>query len=244
VSDGFEDDSLALRNYLFISINTDGTTFEMHGLVQLATRTWLEAHGQQERWKQQFVKNLYAEFPTGEYENWVRCQALFPHAQSAAAQLPEQQDSLRDWASILCKAAWYAWRMGNGVEAEKMSVQAMKVRKRILGRDHYDTLYSMVMVGLAYMLRGLWDDAEELQMQVMETSKKKLGADHPSTLTSMNNLAFTWKETGRETGAISLMEECVQSPKRVLGLDHPHTLSSCRALAAWKAEQEDVVLSV
>jgi len=46
VSDGFEDDVLALRNYSFISINTDGTTFEMHRLVQLATRKWLEAHEQ------------------------------------------------------------------------------------------------------------------------------------------------------------------------------------------------------
>jgi hypothetical protein len=38
VNNGFEDDLLALRNYLFISVNMDGTTFEIHGLVQLATR--------------------------------------------------------------------------------------------------------------------------------------------------------------------------------------------------------------
>ena len=65
----FEDNVLALRNYSFISVNIDGTTFEMHGLVQLATREWLKAHKQQERWKQQFIKNLDAELPTGEYEN-------------------------------------------------------------------------------------------------------------------------------------------------------------------------------
>jgi hypothetical protein len=33
VNDRFEDDLLALRNYSFISVNIDGTTFEMHGLV-------------------------------------------------------------------------------------------------------------------------------------------------------------------------------------------------------------------
>jgi hypothetical protein len=78
----------------------------------------------------------------------------------------------------------------------------------------------------------------------METRKKKLGADHPSTLTNMNNLAFTWKGTGKETEVIRLMEECVQSQKLVLGLNHPDTLLSCRALAIWKAEQDDVVLLV
>lgn len=92
-----------------------------------------------------------------------------------------------------------------------MSVQAMKVRKRILGPEHNDTLNSMEMVGLVYKLGGRWDAAEELQVQVMETRKKKLGADHLDTLISMSNLAFMWKETGRETEAVRLMEECIQS---------------------------------
>src|SRR4051794_21973905 len=101
----------------------------MHRLVQLATRKWLKAYDQLERWKQQFLRNLCSEFPTGEYENWARCQTLFPHARSAAAQQPEGQGALKDWAIILYKAAWYAWRMGNGVDAGKMSIQAMNVMK-------------------------------------------------------------------------------------------------------------------
>jgi hypothetical protein len=78
----------------------------------------------------------------------------------------------------------------------------------------------------------------------METSKKKLGADHPSTLSSMANLAFTWKGNGKETEALRLMEDCVRFRKRVLGLNHPYSISSCRALDTWKAELEDVVLSI
>ena len=81
-------------------------------------------------------------------------------------------------------------------------------------------------------------------MQVIETRKKKLGANHLDTLTSINNLAFTWKGTGKETEAVRPMEECVQLQKRVLGLNHPHSISPCTALDIWKAEQEDVVLSV
>ena len=69
VSDRFEDDVLTLRNYLFISINADEVTFEMHRLVQLATRKWLEANKQLERWKQQYIRILYKELPTREYQN-------------------------------------------------------------------------------------------------------------------------------------------------------------------------------
>src|ERR1700730_13074686 len=60
VTDGFEDDILMLRNYSFIFVNIDKTTFGMHQLVQLATQKWLEAHRQLERWKQQYIKNLCA----------------------------------------------------------------------------------------------------------------------------------------------------------------------------------------
>ncbi|OBT39371.1 hypothetical protein VE00_10239 [Pseudogymnoascus sp. WSF 3629] len=245
MSDGFEDDILTLRNYSFISINLDGTTFEMHGLVQLATRKWLEAHGQQERWKQQFIRNLCADFPTGEYENWVNCQALFPHAQSAAAQQPVDQDSLIDWTSILYKAAWYAWRMGNGMEAEKMSLQAAKVRKRILGQEHNDTLNtdhpstltSMANLASTYRNQGRWDAAEELDVQVMETSKKKLGADHPDTLTSMANLASTYSNQGRWDAAEELFVQVMETRKKKLGTDHPNTLTSMANLAATYRDQ-------
>jgi hypothetical protein len=36
--DKFEDDVVVLRSFCFISVETNGTTFEMHALVQLATR--------------------------------------------------------------------------------------------------------------------------------------------------------------------------------------------------------------
>lgn len=67
--DDFEDDILALRNFCFASVDTSGTSFEMHALVQLATRKWLENNSKLERWKQQFISNLCAAFPTGDYEN-------------------------------------------------------------------------------------------------------------------------------------------------------------------------------
>jgi hypothetical protein len=76
----FEDDIVMLRNYSFIFVDSDGTMFEMPGLVQLATLTWLGQHGPLERWKQQYIRKPSRVCPTGQYENWNRCQALSPHA--------------------------------------------------------------------------------------------------------------------------------------------------------------------
>jgi tetratricopeptide (TPR) repeat protein len=245
VDDGFEDDILALRNYSFISLTTDATTFEMHGLVQLATRKWLEGQGQLEGWKKKYITNLCREFPTGKYENWTKCRALFPHAKSALAQPPEGEESLKEWALLLYNAAWYAWQQGSTADAEKMSVKSMKVREKLLGKDQEKTLSSMAMVGLAYNLQGRWKEAEELYMQVMETRKRVLREEHPDTLASMANLASTYRNQGRWKEAEELDVQVMGVRKRVLREEHPDTLASINNLAStfwsqgrWKEAEE------
>ncbi|KAH8691823.1 hypothetical protein BGW36DRAFT_38421 [Talaromyces proteolyticus] len=241
VTDEFQNDVLALRRYLFISISVDRTTFEMHNLVQLATRSWLEANGELEKWKRQYIQNLNYEFPTGKYENWAKCQVLFPHAKSAATQRPQERDSLLEWASLLYKAAWYDWRKGNGAEGENLSVRAMKTRTKLLGLEHEDALSSTQMVGSIYSLEGRWNEAEELEVQVMETRKRVLGAEHPDTLTSMNNLASTYWNEGRCKEAEELDVQVMKTKKRVQGVEHPSTLTSMNNLAlTWKRQDRGV----
>ncbi|KAI8930738.1 hypothetical protein NX059_012346 [Plenodomus lindquistii] len=243
--DQFEDDIVALRNFCFVSVNTSGTSFEMHALVQLATRKWLEANGKLEQWKQQFVSNLRAAFPTGEYENWVACQALYAHAKAALGQQPRKESSVAEWAMVLYRAAWFAERTGNIADAEMLATKAMKTRKKVLGQDHEDTVWSISMVGLVYRSQGRWDDAEKLEVQVMETRKKKLGADHPDTLTSMANLASTYQNQGRWDDAKELQVQVMETRKKKLGADHPSTLTSMGNLAStywnqgrWDAAEE------
>ena len=242
--DGFEDDVQILRNYSFISVSTD-RTFEMHALVQLATRKWLEANVKLEQWKQCYIKNLSAEFPSGDYENWTYCQALFPHAKSAITQRPKTEGSLREWTLLLYNAAGYAWGKGSITEAVELSEMAMKVRKKILGQEHEEALDSMDMVGLAYKLGGRWKEAEELQVRVVDMRKRVLGEEHPNTLTSINNLALTYLEQGRWKEAEELQVREMEISKRVLGEEHPNTLTSISNLATtywnqgrWKEAEE------
>ncbi|KAF2805782.1 putative kinesin [Mytilinidion resinicola] len=243
--DGFEEDIRTLRNYSFIALTTDATTFDMHRLVQLATRKWLEGQGQLEIWKQQYIDNLCTAFPTGEHKNWAQCQALFPHAKLALSQPPKSEESLQQWALLLYKAAWYAWQKGSLSDAEKLSVKSMKVREKLLSKEHTDTLNSIAMVGLAIKLAGRWREAEELEVQVMETSSRVLGEEHPSTLTSMGNLASTYRNQGRWKEAEELEVQVMETSSRVLGEEHPSTLTSMANLAfTFKAQgrNDDAIL--
>jgi precorrin-6x reductase len=242
--DSFYEDVSALRNFCFISVNND-MTFEMHALVQLSMRAWLAANGKLEQWKQHSINNLCAAFPNGEYENWAVCQTLFAHAKAASKQKPEASSSLIAWATLLYHAAWYAMRKASAGEAEMLAMQSIKVREKVLGREHEDTLSAISIVAETYRLSGRWNKAEKLSIQVEETCKKKLGADHPNTLTSMANLASTYWDQGRWDAAEELGVQVMQIYKQKLGADHPNTLTSMGNLAStyrnqgrWDAAEE------
>jgi tetratricopeptide (TPR) repeat protein len=231
LDDGFEDDVLTLQDYSFITVTADEKMFEMHGLVQLATRKWLESQEQLNKWREQFISNLCAELPTGQHENWEKCQALFPHARAAIAQRPASQKSLEEWALLLFKAAWYAWQTGRAGEAENMSVMSMEVRRKVLGEESEETLSSMGMVGLARSFGGKYKEAEAMHKQTLATTKKVLGHEHPDTLTSMNNLALVLDSQGKYEEAEAMHRQTLATTEKVLGHEHPDTLTSMNNLA-------------
>jgi tetratricopeptide (TPR) repeat protein len=217
----------------------------MHRLVQLSVRRWLERSGNLEKWKQQFITHLCVAMPTGDYENWIQCQVLFPHVRSALSQKPERDDSLREWATILYRAAWYSWLKGNADDAKEMSIQATKARVKLLGPNHGYTLWSMDLIGRSYNIGGEWEKAEKVYRDVMEMSKTKLRADHPDTLSSMANLASTYRNQGRWDAAEELEVQVMEMSKTKLGADHPGTLTSMANLAStyrnqgrWDAAEE------
>ncbi|CAG8898829.1 unnamed protein product [Penicillium egyptiacum] len=250
VDDDFEENIMMLRNYSMISTSVDGATFEMHRLVQLAMRKWLEVHRQLEHWKQKFIEILFCAFPTGDFDTWTVCQPLFSHVQSAVAQRPDEEGTLKKWASLLYTSAWFAYTKGDIIECEKMAVLAMKTREKLFGPHNEQTVNSIGMTGLAYILGGRWKDAESLQLQLMETHKRMLGPEHISTLTSMHNLALTYLHQGRWKEAEELYLQVIEARKQALGLEHPYTLTSMSNLAStyrnqgrWK-EAEELYLQV
>ncbi|KAH8894405.1 hypothetical protein GQ53DRAFT_604319, partial [Thozetella sp. PMI_491] len=176
--DTFEDDVTMLRDYSLVTANEGGCEFEMHNLVQLSTRKWLEVSGQQEKFQQQYVRRMAAAFPTGEYENWATCGLLFSHVQ-AALHHQVKGDSLEAWATLLHNGGWYAWLQGKYDMAEPMVRKAWRAREKRLGKEGIVTLRSKSLFALVVKDRGRWDEAERLEVEVMETRKTKLGADHP-----------------------------------------------------------------
>lgn len=237
VDDEFETDILTLRNYSLITISFDSTNFQMRRLVQLAVQKCLEASDQLEKWKQQFIKSLCAAFPTGNYKNWTKCQIIFPHVKAAEAQQPVLEDSLREWAVLIIRAAYYLETKGTSAEAETMALKGLETLQRIRGQEYEETLVGMHNLSLIYNSRGKWKDAEKLLNELIDLKTKVYGAEHVETASSIFALASTYRKQGQWNEAEALQVQVMNIYKKDLGPEHSHTLHSMNNLAMTYLDQ-------
>ncbi|RKK20896.1 hypothetical protein BFJ65_g7588 [Fusarium oxysporum f. sp. cepae] len=227
----FEDDLDILRGYSLVSVTATGDACEMHALVQFCTRVWISAAGNEEQWRQLFLRSMSTHFPDGAFETWPTCQLLLPHIEPTFGEEPPTE-GLLDWAYLLTNCAWYMLAIGKYRVAEDLSKKAVNTRTKMLGEEHLDTLTSMANLASTYCNQGRWKEAEELEMDVMVITERVLGKEHPLTLTCMGNLASTYGDQGRWKEAEKLQVEEIEITKRVLGEKHPGMLISMTNLAS------------
>jgi len=81
------------------------------------------------------------------------------------------------------------YAQGRYGEAEPLYIKALKLCKKVLGREHPDTIRSMNNLAGLYNVQGRYGEAEPLFTKALQLREKVLGREHPDTITSMNNLA-------------------------------------------------------
>ena len=94
--------------------------------------------------------------------------------------------------------------------AEKMNRRALKVKERVLGVEHADTLTSVRNLALVLRYQGKYKEAEELYRRALEGREKLLGVEHPLTLSSTNDLALMLKYQGEYETPKEIDRQAVQ----------------------------------
>jgi tetratricopeptide (TPR) repeat protein len=236
-----------LRAYSFIIKRSEKMVFDLHRLVHLATRSWLQKEGALYQWSQVAIERLDELFPDDEHQNRAQWRVLLPHAAYTLRLDIVAQDNSRR-LDLAWKYANSLYSDGRYQEAEVPFKEVFQTRKNVLGEEHPDTLTSMNNLASTYWNQGRWKEAEELEVRVMETKKRVLGEEHHSTLTSMANLASTYRDRGRRKEAEELFMRVIEMSLRVLGEEHPSTLTIMNNLAStymnqgrWKEAEELVV---
>jgi tetratricopeptide (TPR) repeat protein len=91
----------------------------------------------------------------------------------------------------------------------------LKIKGRVLGDEHPDTLSTMNNLGITYSDQGRWGEAAELQEKVLHSRNGNLGENHPSTLGTMLGLGITYQRQGRLADAVELLAATMKSHLRL-----------------------------
>jgi tetratricopeptide (TPR) repeat protein len=142
-----------------------------------------------------------------------------------------------DTSSTMADLAFTYLNQGRLTEAEKLQIQVMDMRRRVLGQEHPDTLSIMADLASTYLIQGQATEAEDLQMQVMNAKRRVLGQEHPDTLNSMHNLAMILSDQAKYEQAEEMYRQALELRKKVLGQEHPDTLHSMHNLAVILSDQ-------
>jgi tetratricopeptide (TPR) repeat protein len=225
-------DSLGpLDEFSLITIEKGGESFEMHRLVQLATRKWLEKHKEAERWRERAIELLSKAFPTGEYTNWERCETLLPHAREVlrCEALSDHHSLAR--GSLLYNMASYSLMRGSYTVARAQVQESSDIRERLLDKSDVSIFASLELLGVVLQYLGKYDEAETMNRRALAGYEIALGPEHPSTLTSVNNLSIAFRYQGKYDEAETMNRRALVGREIALGPQHPDTLMSIDNLA-------------
>ncbi|OAR02561.1 hypothetical protein LLEC1_04119, partial [Akanthomyces lecanii] len=219
-----------LKAYSFILERPESNSFDMHRLVRLALRNWLEVEQKLKHCSTAVAQWLAVVFPSPAHENrdvWLK---YLPHVQSAL-DFSDAVDANEARGALLFKMAICLSLLGKYNSAEVSYRKSLQLRKEALGIEHPFTLDSMN--GLANVLQrlGRYWEAEHTHRETLELRQMALGPEHPDTLASMNNLALSLVGDEKCQAAEKLHRQTLELRKLVLGEEHPETLASMNNLA-------------
>jgi hypothetical protein len=171
----FEDTITPLISFSLVREQAGGSTFEIHRLVQLSTRKWVELKKQLERWQSEAIKVIARLFPSGQYETWSDCQILLPHAREIMSFKVTDQQDLLSFVSVNTNLGWFYILKGNLIMAEPTLQEAIEVREKELGANHPDTLTSVSNLALVLRSQGRYEEAESISLS---TRRESMGLGH------------------------------------------------------------------
>ncbi|XDG04957.1 hypothetical protein ABKA04_004572 [Annulohypoxylon sp. FPYF3050] len=120
-----------LKSYAFIAERSDQDSFDMHRLVRLAMRNWLQTNGEWQERAANVFQYVNEEYPWPEHENrsiWTR---YLPHAQ-AIVELEEMSDDKEASASLLFNVAESYSKLGKYNEGERLYRQTVDLLDQLL----------------------------------------------------------------------------------------------------------------
>ncbi|CAG7561797.1 unnamed protein product [Fusarium equiseti] len=230
-----------LQSYAFITVREDGQFLDMHRLVRLATRNWLEETG---RFVQAYdpvllrLKDLLQNWQPKDHGRWMK---FMPHAQSIISEAKDilqttlqliQETAGEEHPQTLRCVANYGEIIVDSepAEAERILQQTLQKQRHILGEEHNDTVMTKKRLIGCFIELSKYTEAEEMARQVLKAEQKDIGEEDMETTTAMLELSIALLHQGLYEEAEHLARRSYLIRARIAGSDSKLTCGSLVAL--------------
>ncbi|WP_298328731.1 tetratricopeptide repeat protein, partial [Asticcacaulis sp.] len=161
-----------------------------------------------------------------EIQHHRRLTPLLPHA---LALVNGAEDI--EAATLLGCVGWLERTRGYYSSAASLFQSEWRIRSKLQGEHHVDTLTSMSNIGLSVFNQGKLSNARAIQEMELELCRKACGIIDERTLISANNLAETLRAQGDFAAAKALQEATLTILEHTLGSENQFTLTVMGNLA-------------
>ena len=228
-----------LEKFSFVICEEGGRSFQMHRLVQMAIRSWLEQHGDIDRWKQKAVQTIAGSLPSFEHRFWKTWEILLPHSEVALDYVFPSSDSQILHVRILSRTAQYFVKRGKYTAAWERCQCALDTSLGLSGEDS-------IWVALCFTLRAALMQITHYEYglgigEAEISSRKAVGIFEQveekgtrESIAASELLATILLDTGDDEKikeATEILESTVASSKQTFGLEDRRTLMSMKNLA-------------
>jgi len=182
-----------LSTYAILIKRPASSAVELHRLVHLAIRNYLQERALFYQWNQIAIGILAKKFPSASYENRSKWRRLLPHAICALADSSVEQRS--DSIYNLYSRIWKCLRVdGRNREAMDCFERCDSWRKTTLDETHPSRLVSQHALAVAYRVNGQVGKAVKLLETVVAIKSTTLDETHSDRLASEGWLAYILRE--------------------------------------------------
>jgi tetratricopeptide (TPR) repeat protein len=209
-------------------VNGEEEWYDLHRLVHLATRVWVNRHGSPADVNQEALAHVVEVFPTDDFANQAVWRAYMPHAlRLLDIEISidiHRRTELSYWVGRCLRFD------GRIPEALRWLEECCRCRER-LDEDDSDRLIAQHELGVCYQANGQIEDAVRLLEHVVKV-QDTLAETHPRRLASEHALGSCYQANGQIEDAVRLLEHVVKVQDITLAETHPERLASQHALGS------------
>jgi len=176
-----------LDGYAFLVRRGNTEIFDMHSLVHLAMRIWVERDAMTAQAQREAIQHIANIFPLGLYENRDQWRAYLPHA--IRLLQGNEAVTIAERYTLYYKVGLCFFTEGRTTEALRCLEECYHWQQAHLPSNHPDKVRSQRDLAAVYRRNGQSKKAISLLEEVVEI-ELPLAKDHPDRLTSLYSLAL------------------------------------------------------